>query len=148
MELEVNKDREPMIAAHPFGVRVLLVDHDARQLTYQAGILEQQGLHVVTSTSYAAAVRLLERDGFDFVVVSQGGPRFEGRCVLERAMLADPQTPVLVVAGWADMNAYVEAMRLGAVDYLEKPVNPWELVRTIKRHLRLASIATETPLAG
>jgi DNA-binding response OmpR family regulator len=119
----------------PPAEKILLVDEDIRDLEYDFKLLEEQGHKVVTCPSYTLGARLLECGAFDLVVVSQGGLAFEGRPVLERAMQVTPHTPVLVLANCVDMGAYLEAMQLGAVDYLQKPVNPLEMVRAIRTYL-------------
>jgi two-component system, NtrC family, phosphoglycerate transport system response regulator PgtA len=116
--------------------KILLVDDDVTDLEYYCSILQNQGHQVVVCSSNAAALRRLESEAFDFVVVSQGGPEFEGRLVAERAMEYDRHSPVLVLANSVDMGVYIEAMQLGAVDYLQKPVNPSEMTRVIRTHLR------------
>jgi DNA-binding response OmpR family regulator len=121
--------------------KILLVDDDVIDLEYYCAIIQNQGHRVVACASHAAALRLLDSESFDFVVVSQGGPEFEGRSVANRAMEYDRHTPVLVLANSVDMGVYIEAMQLGAVDYLQKPVNPSEMARVIRTHLRPAKIA-------
>jgi DNA-binding NtrC family response regulator len=71
---------------------------------------------------------------FDFVMVSQGSRNFEGRCVVERATEIDRRVPVLVVARCLDMGCYLEAMQLGAVDYLAEPVTVSEIRRVLRNH--------------
>jgi len=121
--------------------RILLVDDDVIDLEYYRKLLQNQGHEVVPCASNGAALRLLDSEAFDFVVVSQGGPEFEGRSVAERAMKEDRHTPVLVLSNSVDMDVYIEAMQLGAVDYLQKPVNPSEMARIVRTHLRPAKIA-------
>jgi FixJ family two-component response regulator len=78
---------------------------------------------------------------FDIVVVSQGSRRFEGRCVVERAIAMDRRLPVVVVARALDMPCYLEAMQLGAVDYLEEPVTVSEMGRVLGNHPPIRSKA-------
>jgi DNA-binding NtrC family response regulator len=84
---------------------------------------------VMTCGSYVEALDLFKSEPFDLVIVSQGSCAFEGRLVLERALMMDRKRPVLVVARSLDMGCYLEAMRLGAADYLEGPVPETELMR-------------------
>lgn len=111
---------------------VLLVDEDTRQLEQLAAMLQQEGLAVVTSASYDEGADLVGYGSFDLAVVTQGGPRFEGKCVLERARLAVPRTPVLVVARCAEVAAYLRAMELGAADYIERPIDLDVLIGLIR----------------
>jgi DNA-binding NtrC family response regulator len=117
--------------------KVLLVDEDAGDLRILRLILEGQGLEVRTCTSYEAGIKHLEEEAFDFVVVSQGTQAFEGRQVLDRAQQLDRQRPVLVVTRSIDMACYLEAMQMGAIDYMEKPVPPADLLRFVRAHVQL-----------
>ena len=116
-------------------ITVMVVDEDADDLRCTYSLLEQEGFNVRACGTCADALRWLECEVLDFVIVSQGGPNFEGRSVLERAIEIDRRTPVLVLARFADMGCYVESMHLGALDYFEKPLAPRELLRLVKSHL-------------
>ncbi len=120
--------------------RVLVVDEDANDLSYYARTLRQFGYKVRICSSYAEAVEWLGRETYDFIVVSQGSRAFEGRSVVERVVMLDRRIPVLVLARCAEMDCYLEAMQLGAVDYLEKPLSPSELMRVVETHLRPRSM--------
>ena len=115
--------------------RVLLVDEEAGDLRILRLILEGQGLEVYTCTTYEAGVLCLEAEPFDFVMVSQGSSAFEGKRVLDRAMQLDRRRPVLVLTRCINMNCYLEAMQMGAIDYLEKPVPPLDLLRFVQAHV-------------
>jgi DNA-binding NtrC family response regulator len=128
-------------ATHSAPRKVLLVDHDCSDLDRQADALRQQrGYDVQVCSHYDEGVQRLEREPFDFVLVCQGSPGFEGRSVLERAIAIDRRMPVLVVTRHPNMRCYLEAMQLGAFDYVEKPVEPSALAKIVEMHMR--------PLAG
>jgi DNA-binding NtrC family response regulator len=116
--------------------RVLLVDEDANDLRSFSSFLEQEGYDVRACARYGDALGWLECEIFDCVILSQGSPKFEGRSVLERAIEINRCLPVLVVARCADIGCYIEAVQLGALDYLEKPLPPPQLLRFVKDHLR------------
>src|ERR1035441_946620 len=107
--------------------RILWVDEDAQELPNYSLALRQRGYQVVTCGAYSRGLLLLEQQDFDLIVVSQGGPSFGGRCVLERARQLAPRTQVLILANHADVGIYLEAMDLGATDYFEKRPDPSEL---------------------
>lgn len=119
----------------PRPARVLVVDDDPGDAKLLRLILEDQVLEVCTCTDYESALRYLETAPFDFVLVSQGSSAFEGRAVLERAIELDRHRPVMVTTRSLDMQCYLEAMHLGAIDYLEKPVPPAELLSFVRSHL-------------
>jgi DNA-binding NtrC family response regulator len=114
--------------------KALLVVEDPEGLHYYRGVLEGWGYQVRTCHSYGEGMCCLGSDFFDLVVVSQGSRSFEGRCVVERAMEIDRRLPVLVVARCLDMACYLEAMQLGAVDYLAEPVTVSEIGRVLRNH--------------
>lgn len=120
---------------------VLVVDEDRGDLVYYRTVLQRMGCAVVTCGSYEEALDCLKAELFDLVVVSQGGPGFEGRCVIERALEIDRERSVLVVARTLDMGCYLEAMQLGARDYFEEPVPEHDLVRAAETCLGPRAVA-------
>lgn len=135
MQPRTTNGRKPEGIPSLFEGKILLVDDAVRDLQFHSLILQQQGYEVVTCDSYAAAACLLDHDDFDLVVLNQGGPMFEGQSVLESARRAGRDTPVLVLANYADIGVYLKAMKLGATDYFEKGANPSDWIRVIKGYL-------------
>jgi DNA-binding NtrC family response regulator len=121
--------------------RTLLVDDDPSIVRYYFGVLRAIGHEVVICETYAGALVLLEHEDFDMVVVGQGSPAFEGRQVLVRALEIHPETPVLVVARTLDIDCYLEAMEIGAADYLERCAAPRDFMHCVDSHLRMNAAA-------
>ncbi|MCL5005107.1 MAG: response regulator [Acidobacteria bacterium] len=121
--------------------KVLVIHEDPGELHYYCDVLEGFGCRVWACDSYQDGIHCLDDGAFDFVMVSQGTPSFEGRCVLERAVVIDRLLPVLVVARCLDMMCYLESMQLGAVDYLVEPITASEIGRVFGTHVRVQSIA-------
>ena len=111
--------------------KALVVDDRPDGLGFYAAMLEGFGYQVRRCGAYGEGVRRLDDENFDFVIVSQGTPRFEGSCVLKRAIEIDRHLPVVVVAQCLDMGSYIEAIQLGATDYLVEPLTAWELGRLL-----------------
>lgn len=112
--------------------KVLIVDDDEADLEYHSRVLQGQGHGVLACPSYSRGADLAESGEFDFVVIGQGGPAFEGRAVIERLRTQHPAIPFVVFARSKQTRCYLEAMELGAVDYLEKPVHPAEIRRVLR----------------
>jgi DNA-binding NtrC family response regulator len=89
----------------------------------------------VLCSSYEEGARQIVTEEFDFAIVSQGSASFEGRCVLERAAERQRNVPIVVVARCLDTHSYLEAMELGAVDYLERP-EPDDIEWVLETQLR------------
>jgi DNA-binding NtrC family response regulator len=133
-----------MATKHPVSVpkgTALLVGEDAGDLHYYCDILKGYGYQVRMCNSFQEGVRLLADGVFHFVMVSQGTPNFEGSIVLKRAIEISRSLPVLVVARCLDMGCYLEAMQLGAVDYLVEPLRVSEIVRVLEGHPPVQSLA-------
>jgi len=116
--------------------RVLLVDEQCGELSCLTKTLQEHGCEVHCSNGYADGLRQIESSFFDFIVVCQGGPQFEGKQVLERAIEIDRQTPILVVTRCLDIKCYMDAMQLGALDYVERPLVAEEIARLVETHSR------------
>ena len=129
---------------------VLLIDEDLEQLEWVARIIRGIGYSVQACNSYTEGMRQLVSGAFDIIVVGQGGPQFEGRCVLECASEFNRRLPVVAVARHLEMSCYLEAMQLGAVDYLTGPLRGEEMARVMRtwapRHN--GGIEVEKPTSG
>jgi len=121
--------------------KILLVDESLRDLQYYTAILRWQGHEVLSFPSYAEGWLALERERFDFVIVSQGSRQFEGRTLVQHAIEIERRLPILVLTDCLDMGCYLEAMQLGAADYLEKPILPSEIARLIETYVRPHHVA-------
>jgi two-component system, sensor histidine kinase and response regulator len=120
--------------ANLFRPRILIVDDNPEDLRSLSAILDRRGYEVRTCASYQEGATLVGAHPFDFVVVSQGGPNFEGQAVIKQTL--NRHTPVLVVTRCIEMACYLEAMQMGALDYLEKPIPVDFLLREIETHLQ------------
>lgn len=117
--------------------RILLVDEDLQDLGYYRRMLHDCGFKVEACADFEEAAHLLEVAKFDCIVASQGGPGFEGRLVLENSVARDRYRPVVIMSRHHDIACYLEAMQLGAVDYLEKPLSALEIKRAVTTHLQI-----------
>lgn len=137
--LNVEKPTEQWCPAP--GANVLVVDEDPADLVYYRAVLQRVGCAVVACNSYDEALDCLGAEQFDLVVLSQGSAAFEGRRVLERAIAMDRDRQVLVVARVLNMSCYLEAMQLGARDYLEEPVPERDMARAVETCLCSHAVA-------
>ena len=124
---------------------VLLVDLDADDRERYARHLRDRELRVRACSTYEEAGQYLERERYSLVIVDQGGPAFEGKVVAARSIMKDRTVPVLVITRHHQMAAYLEAMQLGAVDYLEKPI-PWhEFIWRVGTYLPSGWVKVQRP---
>ncbi len=118
-----------------FTSRILIVDDNLEDLRWCSAILEHEGYEVDACNSYVEGAARASTGRYDFVLVDQGGPNFAGQEVVKQATEMNRHTPVLVVTRCLEMSAYLEAMQLGALDYLEMPVPAPFLLREIESHV-------------
>ena len=124
----------PLLTRGARGRKVLLVSEDPEALHYYFTLLQSWGYRVRACRCYEEGVGRLASEVFDLVVVSQGSRSFEGKCVLERALQVNRRSPVLVLARRPDMPCYLEAMQLGAADYLVEPFTFSQVEQVLKQH--------------
>ena len=102
--------------------RILVVDDEAGIRQTLRSILEDEG-HSVTAAADAVSGRaLMASDGFDLVLLDVWLPDGDGLEILEELREADFRTPVIVISGHGNIDTAVKAMRIGAHDFLEKPL--------------------------
>jgi len=114
--------------------RALLLGDDEKDVKYFTALLENLAYSVRAFTNYQEAEGCLEHEHFDFAIVSQGSPAFETHHLVQLTLARDRHTPVVVLTRCLEMNCYLEAMQLGAVDYLEKPLAPGEFEHLVTTH--------------
>ena len=112
--------------------KVLIFDQDIEDLARHAEPFESHGFEVHKCMSVEAAMRSVEREEFDFALVDQGSPTFEGLPVIRHLLRYDPHTPFVVMTRCRDALSCRQALALGAVHYLEKPVSGEEMNWIIK----------------
>ena len=112
---------------------LLIVDDDRQVLESMADWLGEQGLHVDTSTGYADALEKLRQKQYEMLLVDVRLQDGDGFDLLEQARRNYPDSQVMLITGYGDPDAAVEAMRAGAADYLTKPLIGDELLLAIER---------------
>jgi DNA-binding NtrC family response regulator len=114
---------------------VLVVDDEPEVLDLLSEYFRTRGLRVATAADGRAAVTALERDGarFALVVTDLHLPGVDGLGVLEAARRANPSASVVIVTGYASLDSAIQAVRLGAYDYLTKPFSLGQLDVILKR---------------
>lgn len=124
--------------------RILVTDDDPVQRTLMAAVLRAAGFEVATAADGAEAVAMATACAPDVLVVDAMMPRMNGFEVVAavRNVPALATMPTLVVSGLEDVQSRVEALAVGADDFIVKPVAPAELVARIEAQLRLADAWT------
>src|SRR5438309_5890403 len=113
-------------------MRILIADDDETLRSELAGILREDGHEVVAAADGGEALRAVERESFDVALLDLKMPKASGLDVLHRLRVVRPETAVVVITGQGTIDAAVEAMKAGAVDFVEKPYEADALRRTLQ----------------
>lgn len=111
--------------------RVLLVDDDLDFLAANTRFLRLNNYTVEVANNADAGLDRLEQESVDVILTDLRMPDKDGIEFAREARTRQPLTPILFFSGFARVPDVVEAMKLGAVDFLEKPVDPDELLRRL-----------------
>ena len=115
--------------------RILVVDDDLGQRSLLESFLRSHGFEVTTAASGDEALTFLERNDWALLVSDVRMPGLSGLDLLHLVRQNSPTLPVLLVTAYADIRDAVGAMRSGAVNYLEKPIDLDELLRAVREAL-------------
>jgi DNA-binding NtrC family response regulator len=110
---------------------VLLVDDEEDFVEVLAERLEARGLRVETATNGQAALARAEHKLFDAIILDLAMPGMNGIETLKHLRATNPDLQIILLTGHATVETSVEAMKLGAVDLLEKPADLAALVKKI-----------------
>jgi DNA-binding NtrC family response regulator len=116
----------------PTGRILIVEDRDSlRRMLERA--LSQEGYEVTAAADAQAGIRWVDERPFDLVLTDLKLPDVSGLEVLAASRRAQPRVPVVVLTGFGTVGTAVEAMKLGAYDFLEKPLEIDDLARLVER---------------
>src|SRR5690554_5499321 len=111
--------------------KILLVEDD---LTYSKIIkkfLEKNQYIVTTTTKLVDAYSSMERESPELIITDYRLPDGTGMEILEKIIDSKKNTPVILITNYSDIRTAVRSMKMGAFEYITKPVNPDELLATV-----------------
>ena len=119
--------------------RILIVDDDITFGLMLKTWLSKKGFGTQTAASAAAARTALAEGGFSLVLSDMRLPDEDGIALLQWMSGQRIEVPVIVMTSYAEIQNAVRSMKLGARDYVAKPVNPDELLKKIREALEAAA---------
>jgi DNA-binding NtrC family response regulator len=123
---------------------VLIVDDDPRTGSSVAGLLACERIGTTLATTVDEALGALARQDFDAVLSDVRMPGRSGIELVGEVRELRPDTPVVLMTGFASVDAAVEAMRAGAFDYLTKPVRAEELLLSLEHAFEVRTLEAQT----
>jgi two-component system, NtrC family, response regulator len=123
--------------------KVLIVDDDASQRRLIEFWLKEEGYAAFTATDGVAGLHDFEQQAPALVITDIRMPGMSGLDLLSRIRAANPDTPVILVTAFGTVTDAVEAMKLGATDYVLKPLNADDLKVSVRRALERQQLLDE-----
>lgn len=117
--------------------RILLAEDDLAFCRLMKVSIEAQGFDVDTANDGAVALEMLQANQYDLLITDHQMPRMTGIDLLKHLKVAQPELPVIVVTGEGSESIAVQALRLGATDYIQKG-NGAEFIAVVPEHIRRA----------
>jgi len=117
-------------------INILVVDDDRDTQDLLREVLSEEGYRVVTSGSGEEALEIGKQEGFEVIISDMRlGPNLSGLDVLRAYKSIQPESEVILITAFGSMETAIEAVQVGAFDYLSKPFKIEEVVLQVKRAL-------------
>lgn len=114
---------------------ILVVDDEENAREGLSKILSKEGYKVDTAADGKEAIDVIKRQNFDLVITDMRMPLMDGFEVLREIKKMDEDIGVIMITAYGEVESYLEAMNLGAFEYINKPVRVNELKRVITKVL-------------
>lgn len=115
--------------------RIFVVDDEEALRTVLGSELEGEGYAVQMAGDGDEAIKILEKDTFDLILLDIKMPTVDGFEVLKFVKQHQPATKVIMLTGFADLKNAIESKKLGAEDFVSKPYDLVDLLTTVERVL-------------
>jgi len=127
-------------------IRILVVDDELSMREFLSILLEREGYQVTAAGSAEEALALLEGTLFDLIISDVQMPGLGGIELLARIKATSPETAVLMITAFSAAEQAVEAMKLGAYDYIAKPFKIEEIKQLVRNALEKQGLKRENTL--
>jgi FixJ family two-component response regulator len=123
--------------------KVLVIDDEQIVLNSVKRILSQTGFDVETTLSGRQGLDWALNKTYDIVLTDIRMPGIGGMIILKDIKRAKPRVPVIIITGYSNVQSAMQATKLGAADYVEKPFTPDQLLKAV--NLAIENATTEAP---
>ncbi len=124
--------------------KILVIDDQKSIRNTLKEILEYEGNEVVLAETGAIGLELFDADKIDIVLCDIKMPEMDGIEVLQKLMEKSPEVPVIMISGHGNVDTAVDAIKKGAYDFIEKPLDLNRLLVTIRNAVERKDLVTET----
>jgi len=126
--------------------QVLIVDDEASIRSSLSGILADEGYETLAAADGESALEMVEEEAPDLVLLDIWLPGLDGLAVLERLKKRHVGLPVVMISGHGTVETAVKATRLGAFDFIEKPLDMEKILVAVRNALTMSRLAEENLL--
>ena len=123
--------------------KVLIIDDDPSILGVITEILKTGGYEVVATPNGRSGIKELEDNWFDLVLTDLKMPEIGGMEVLDHVVNKSPETQCIILTGYGTIHSSVDAIKMGAFDYITKPITANELLVVVEKALKFKSLEEE-----
>ncbi len=116
---------------------LLVIDDDEAHREGMALLLEDEDYRVDQADSAESAMELIRKNAYDLIITDYKMQKIDGMELLKIINDYDPMLKVIMVTGYGSIEHAVEALRLGAFDYMPKPIDPVKLKEVVRRALKV-----------
>ncbi len=113
--------------------KILIIDDEVNVASLLSKFLTRNGFDVSTASSGNSGMELLKNEEFDLVLCDFRLEDTDGREMLRKIKTQYPKTGVIIITGYSDIKMAVELIKMGAYDYISKPLYPDEILNTITK---------------
>jgi two-component system, NtrC family, response regulator HydG len=129
----MDRDVKPADTPADEPIRVLIVDDEPFHAETVAESLQRVGFECTLASSGEAGSKKIDEEDFDVILTDLKMANVDGLAILRKARKEHPETAVVLITGHGDVKSAVEAMKQGAANFLQKPVNLTELREMVGR---------------
>lgn len=122
---------------------VLIIDDEPLMRISISDALKAEGYNVASAATGSEGLKAIKDTSYDVVITDLRLPEVDGVQILKTCRQISPHTKVLMITAYGSVDTAVEAMRIGAYDYITKPFSMDELILTVKRLIALRDLEDE-----
>lgn len=115
--------------------KVLVVDDDLEMCGLLSDVLKGEGFSAITTPDSLEASKILKKEEFDIIITDLKMKGLKGLDLLEETRQVSPLTPVIIITAFGTIESAIQAMKMGAYDYITKPFQMDELILTVRKAL-------------
>ena len=128
--------------------KILIVDDEVSILQSLSGILQDEGYGVVLAASGEEGLERAKKDPPDLILLDIWMPGIDGMTVLDQIKKIYPLIPVIIISGHGTIETAVKATRMGAFDFVEKPLSIDRVLVSIQNAIEFSRLEEENRFAA